>query len=284
VQRDYDPDGTPEGVFGAELRFYREQAGMTQEELAARVNVSHDVISKIETGSRPPARGFPERLDAVPELDTRGALARLWKRLSKAARHRAYPGWFAPWPEIETQATALRSYEPLLVPGLLQTEDYARAILRGAQGDATEDEIDQQVTARLERQGVLSGDNPPYLWVVLDEGVLHRRIGDAKTMLDQLWQIVRIAERPKVSVQVVPFDAGERTGLLGAFTIAELDGAGGWLYLETATTGQLAEASPVVSSTVSDAGLIFDTLRSEALPRGASRDLILKVAEGKWTT
>jgi transcriptional regulator with XRE-family HTH domain len=280
VERDYDPDETPEGVFGAEVRFYREQAGMTQEQLAARVNVSHDVISKIETGYRPPARDFPERLDAVPELDTRKALARLWKRLGKAARHRAYPGWFASWPEIEARATALRSYEPLLVPGLLQTEDYARAILRGAQADATDDEIDRQVIARLERQGILSTDKPPHLWVVIDEGVLHRRIGDAKTMLDQLWHVARLADRPKVSVQVVPFGAGERAGLLGAFTVADLDAAGGRLYLETATTGQVAEAP----SAVSEAGLIFDTLRSEALPWSASRDLILKVAEGKWTT
>lgn len=280
MERDYDPDETPEGVFGGEVRFYREQAGLTQEQLAARVNVSHDVISKIERGYRPPAREFPERLDAVPELDTRKALARLWRKLGKAARHRAYPGWFAPWPDLEAQATALRSYEPMLVPGLLQTEDYARAILRGAQRDATDDEIEQQVAARLERQGILSGDSPPRLWTVMDEGVLHRRIGDAKTMLDQLWQIARAADQPKVSVQVVPFGAGERTGLLGAFTLADLDGTGSRLYLETATAGHLAEAPSVVA----EAGLIFDTLRSEALPRGASRDLILKVAEQKWTT
>ena len=213
MERGYDPDGTPEGVFGSELRFYREQAGLTQGSgIAARVNVSHDVISKIETGSRPPARDFPERLDAVPELDTRNALTRLWKRLSKAARHRAYPGWFGPWPHIEADATALRSYEPLLVPGLLQTQDYARAILRGAQAEASNDDIDQQVAARLERQGILARDNPPHLWVVIDEGVLHRTIGDAKTMLDQLWHVAR-SERPKVSVQVVPFDAGGADGL-----------------------------------------------------------------------
>ena len=99
-------------------------------------------------------------------------------------------------------------------------------------------------------------------------------------MLDQLWHIARTADRPKVSAQVVPFDAGERAGLLGAFTIADLDATGSRLYLETATTGQLAEAP----SAVREAGLIFDTLRSEALPRGTSRDLILKVAERKWTT
>lgn len=99
---------TPEGVFGAELRYYRERSGLSQTELAALVNVSHDVISKIETGERPPARDFPERLDAVPELDTRGGLARLWGWLQSSARHRAYPGWFDRWPDFEATAGILR--------------------------------------------------------------------------------------------------------------------------------------------------------------------------------
>src|SRR5215471_20381931 len=97
MPRDNDQDGTPQGVFGAELRYYRDQAGLSQTDLAALVNISHDVISKIETGERAPAKEFPERLDAVPQLDTRGALARLWKNLRKGLRHRAIPGWFQPW-------------------------------------------------------------------------------------------------------------------------------------------------------------------------------------------
>lgn len=117
MPRDYDLDGTPEGVFGAELRFYRTQAGLSQAELATLVNISHDVISKIETGERAPAKAFPERLDAVPELDTRATLARLWNRLSKSARHRVYPGWFDRWPDAEARAIALRTFEPLVVPG-----------------------------------------------------------------------------------------------------------------------------------------------------------------------
>ena len=92
MPRDNDQDGTPQGVFGAELRYYRERAGLSQTELAALVNVSHDVISKIETGERPPAKDFPERLDAVPELDSRGGLTRLWGNLRKGLRHRAIPG------------------------------------------------------------------------------------------------------------------------------------------------------------------------------------------------
>ena len=113
MPRDNGHDGTPQGVYGAELRYYRERAGLSQTDLAALVNVSHDVISKIETGDRAPAKEFPERLDAVPELDTRDGLARIWGNLSKGLRSRAIPGWFRPWAELEAAATALRSYEPL---------------------------------------------------------------------------------------------------------------------------------------------------------------------------
>ena len=99
-------------MFGAELRFYRTRAGLSQKDLAARATVSHDVISKIETGERSPAGDFPPRLDAVPELDTRGALTRLWDHLKKGQKQRLY-GWFQQWAGIEAQATVLRWYEPL---------------------------------------------------------------------------------------------------------------------------------------------------------------------------
>ena len=126
----------PPGVFGPELRFYRTRAGLSQKDLAARATVSNDVISKIETGERPPAEDFPPRLDAVPELDTRGALTRLWDHLKKGHKQRLY-GWFQQWADIEAQATVLRWYEPLVVPGLLQTEEYARAILSAPAPTAT---------------------------------------------------------------------------------------------------------------------------------------------------
>ncbi len=142
-------------------------------------------------------------------------------QLRENLRERAYPGWFHRWPDTEAQAHALRAYEPLLVPGLLQTEGYARAVLRGAQNDASDERIEQQVAARLQRQDILSRDNPPYLWVVIDEGVLRRTIGNPKTMQGQLWHLARMSDQPKVSVQVIPVEAGERTGLLGAFTIAD---------------------------------------------------------------
>ena len=183
MPRDSDQDGTPQGVFGAELRYYRERAGLSQTELAVLVNVSHDVISKIETGDRPPAKDFPERLDAVSELDTHGGLARLWGNLRKGLRNKAIPGWFRPWAHIEAEATTLRWWEPLVIPGLLQTEDYARAIFVAEPG-ADPDIIDEHVTGRMERQAILDRPDAPQLWSVVDEGVLHRRIGDGKVMRD----------------------------------------------------------------------------------------------------
>ncbi len=176
-----DRAGTPAGVFGAELRHYRTQADLSQKDLATLATVSHDVISKIETGERPPAEDFPPRLDAIGELDTRGELTRLWGHLKKGHRQRSY-GWFQPWADIEAEAKTLRWYEPLLVPGLLQTEDYAKAILAARPG-AEQDDLDEQVAARLARQTVLERVQ---LWFVLDEGVLHRESAVARSWAHSL--------------------------------------------------------------------------------------------------
>jgi transcriptional regulator with XRE-family HTH domain len=278
MPRDHDRSRTPEGVFGKELRYYRERAGLSQTDLAALVNVSHDVISKIETGDRPPAEGFPERLDAVPELDTRDGLDRIWGWLKESTRYKAIPGWFAPWTHFEAQATTLRSYEPLLVPGLFQTADYARAIL-GTEPGADPDKRDEQVAARMDRQVILERADAPQIWSVLDEAVLHRCIGSTKIMRDQLEHLAGLADRPRVTVQVIPAGVGAHAGLLGGFALAELDGSAGMVYLETSAEG-LTTDSPAL---LAHAMFRFDTLRAEALPRAASRDLIMKVAEDRWT-
>ena len=135
------------------------------------------------------------------------------------------------------------------------------------------------MSARLERQATLASGDPPLLWVVLDEGVLHREVGDAKVMNGQLLHLAEMARRPNITVEVVPYSAGAHGGLLGAFVIAEFEDAPAIVYLETAAGGQIAEEPSMVAQVM----LSFDTLRSEGLPRGASRDLIMKVAEQKWT-
>ena len=159
----------------------------------------------------------------------------------------------------------------------MQTEDYAHAILTAEPG-ADEDKLGEQVAARMDRQAILEGAGAPQMWCVLDEAMLHRSIGGTKIMRAQLEHLARLAERPKVTIQIIPASAGAHAGLLGAFVIADLDGHS-WLYLETAAEGQVSEGA----SAISDVAFRFDRLRSEALPRSASRALIMKVAEDRWT-
>ena len=275
MPNDAERAGTPAGVFGAELRFYRTRAALSQKDLAALAHVSHDVISKIETGERPPAEDFPQRLDAIPELDTGGALTRLWDHLKKGQKQRLY-GWFQEWADIEAQATVLRWYEPLVVPGLLQTEDYARAIL-SARPDGNLADLDEQVAARLARQNILERTGGPQLWCILDEGVLHRAIGGPKVMRSQLYRLAEVSEHPRTAIQVIRAD-GAHAGLLAHFVIADLDSKPSVAYLETAAEGVVTDSS----SAVGHVALTFDRLRADAESRAVSRDLIRKVAEERW--
>jgi transcriptional regulator with XRE-family HTH domain len=268
LPRDLDPGASVLAFFGAELRRCRLAADLSQEQLGQQVSYSAALVGLIENAKRVPSRDFAERCDDA--LATGGALARLWPLVSRET----LPGWFRPWIEIEREATSLRSFEPLIIPGLLQTPEYARTLL-SAQPAVTEDGLEQLAATRMDRQLILSREDPPQLWCLLDEGALHRRVGGAKAMHDQLLHLAEIAQRPKVTVQVVPFEVGAHAGLLGAFVIASFDGAGDIVYLETAASGQVTETPSVVAEIT----LTYDTLRSEALPRTASRELIMKVAE-----
>jgi hypothetical protein len=176
-------------------------------------------------------------------------------------------------------ATSLRSWQPLLIPGLLQTADYARAIL-SADPETTEDQLAELVEARLGRQVILDRAAAPNLWAVLDEAVLHRLIGSRKTMYDQLLVLADASCRPNITVQIVPAEIGAHAGLLGGFAIASFENAPSTVYMESPDQGQTTEAPSVVRRL----SLTFDTLRADALPRGASRDLIGKVAEERWAT
>ena len=261
-----DRSRTPEGVFGKALKFYRERAGLSQTELAALSNYSNTVISKIEKGERPPAEGFPGRIDALPQLDTRDGLTQLWGWLKDSARHRAYPGWFDRWPDFEARATMLRWYEPLVLPGLLQTDQYARAVLRTRIGD-TDEEIDEMVTARLARQAVL------------DEGVLRRPVGGPHVMREQLNRLAQAARRPNIVIQAIPAGVGAHEGLRGgAFVIAEFDDHPAMAYQDTAVRGMIVDDTADVASLM----FLWDTVKSVALPRAASLNLIEEAAK-TWT-
>jgi transcriptional regulator with XRE-family HTH domain len=272
-----DRSRTPEGVFGKALKFYRERAGLSQTELAALSNYSNTVINKIEKGYRPPAEGFPERMDAIPQLDTHGELTRLWGWLEDSARHRAYPGWFDRWPDFEAQAVTLRWFELITIPGLLQTPDYMRAVLR-TRVNTTDDEIDAMVEARMARQAILTKDKPPTLWVVITEAVLRCPVGGTYVMREQLNKLIEAARQPNVVIQVIPTAQGAHEGFRGPFIIADFKDHPAVAYQDTAVRGMIVDETEDVDSLM----VLWDTLRSVALPVAASLELIEEVAK-TWT-
>ncbi len=275
MANDRDPRSDLGAWLGEELRRVRVAAGFrSQDQLARRLGFERTVITKIETGDRPPSADVAAALLTMfPDLGG-GRFAELAEVARRA--NGKFPGWFErDWLPVEREATSLRWWEPILIPGLLQTGDYARALFQAWQPASSEDDLDALVTGRLERQGILDRDDPPDLRVVLDEPVLHRLIGSPKIMHDQLEHLADASCRPMVTVQVIPAELGAHGGLLGAFILA---GPSGTVYLETAVEAQITGDDPVRER----AALTFDRLTRDALPRGASRDLILKVANEQW--
>jgi len=277
--RESAPGGTPRQVFGAMLRFYRARAGLTQDQLAALAHVSGKLISAYENGWRVPTRPTTVDIDAVLELGTNGALTVLWDQFEHGMNYQAYPDWFQDWPEKEAAATTLRGFEPSLVPGLLQTQTYARALF-GTRIGATEDEIDEQVAARLKRQDVLVRDRPPTLWVIIDESALRRPVGGRAVMLGQVTRLIEAAQRPSIVVEVIPASVGAHEGLYGGgFAIAEFKSEPSVAYQETAIQGQVVQDPEHVATLLTK----WTTLGTEALPRKASLALLEEAAKS-WTS
>jgi transcriptional regulator with XRE-family HTH domain len=272
----HDPGRNPRQVFGAMVRFYREQAGLSRSELARQICKSVSLVQAIELGQRAATAEVTGDLEAA--LPAGGALARLRDEIGEGLGYQAYPSWFQEWALNEAQATTLRSFEPLVVPGLLQTGDYARAIFR-TRFRITSDEIEERVAARLKRQEVLTRDDPAALWVILDEWVLRRPVGGAHVMLEQVNRLLESAGQPHIVIEVIPASTGAHEGMAGAFMIADFDGAPSAGYQEGAVRGQPVDEPKDVASL----DLTWDTLRGEALPRAASL-VVLEEAAKSWTS
>jgi transcriptional regulator with XRE-family HTH domain len=173
-----EPD-SPFAVWGAMLRHYRERAGMSLDRLGELAHYSGAMIRALETGERRPKAESAAAIDGALGLD--GALIELFEDLRIFDSKQAYPEWFRSFVEVEADAHTIRSWQPLVVDGLLQTADYAREVIRAGQPGATDEEVEELVAARLGRQAVLTREDPqnppPVLYVLLDEGVLHRPVG-----------------------------------------------------------------------------------------------------------
>jgi transcriptional regulator with XRE-family HTH domain len=261
-------------MFAEELRAQREAAGLTQEELAKLMSYSTSVIAKLETCRTFPSPQHAGKADEA--LKTPGTFGRIRAGMLAAA----FEPWFRVYLEIEQRATVLRSWQPLVVDGLLQTEAYAEAILRGARPGDSDGEVRQLVAARMARQQIWERQSPPppMLSVILGEAVLRQRVGDGTVMREQLGRLAEAADHPRVTIQVMPFDMAAHPGMLGPFVVASFEDGPDAAYLDNALAGQVTERRKDVSRVA----LLYDTLRSEALAPGASRDLIAKVKD-QWT-
>jgi transcriptional regulator with XRE-family HTH domain len=275
TSRDPRPAATPRQVFGGMLRFYRERAGLSRAELARMICKSVSLVEAIESGDRAATPQVTGDLEVA--LATDGVLPRLREEIGNGLSYQSFPAWFQDWAGKEAAARDLRWYELHVVPGILQTEDYARAVFR-TRFKATGDEVDELVAVRMKRQETLWQENPPGLWAILDEAVLHRPVGGRHVMAEQVGRLIEAAQRPHVMIQVIPASVGAHEGLAGSFGIADFEDTPSVGYLETALRGQPVESTKDVAAL----NLIWDTLRGDTLSRTASQALLEEVAKS-WS-
>src|SRR5215469_4984507 len=212
-------------VLGGHLRRLRDEAGMTTEQAAAAIRGSHSKISRMELGRV----GFKERdiadlltLYGVTTGEEREALLKLSREANTPGWWQGYsdilPHWVEPYFGLEEAASVIRIYELQFVPGLLQTEGYARALIQ--QGNAaTEEDVTRRAEARIARQEILTREDPPRLWAVMDEGALRRSFGGKAVMREQIRHLVDMCEHPAVTLQILPFQVGAHPAMGGPFTI-----------------------------------------------------------------
>jgi len=269
-----DPETNPAAFLGGELRRARVAAGFSsQDALAAKLGFDRTVVAKAETGERPPTDDVLAAWCVACRLDDD-----LFGRLAVLARRAdgPVPTWFEDWLRAEGEAHTLSIWQPLIIPGLLQTAEYARALFVAAGADDTK--ADEMVAVRLERQSVIDRAEAPHVVTILDESVLHRLIGSPAIMSDQLSHLGSMAARTNVQVQIVPAARGANAGLSGGFALALCDGAPDMLRMEA-----VEDVTEERRSLVRHATLVFDLVRGDALPREKSRMLILEAAE-QWKT
>ncbi|MER7206769.1 MULTISPECIES: helix-turn-helix domain-containing protein [Streptosporangium] len=275
VSQEYDSSKSPRTYFAQELRRIRTGKGITQLRLADIIGWSESQISMVEQGHRKPTRPFTVAVDAAMRLE--GRLIELYDMFDSMAAQS--PEWFRPWIEVEREAQTLRAWEPLIVPGLLQVEGYARAQLSGEPG-VSKERTEELVRARLDRQNIFARPDPPRFWVVLDEGVLARPVGSPEIMAAQIAHLLEVAEEGHISIQILPHSAYNVVGLLGSFVVAELSGAAAdMVYVESqGTEGRVNDRVKEVER------LRFkhDAIRADAMSRRESLNAIKEMMR-RWT-
>ena len=263
-----------------EIERLRHASGLSMEAAAQRLGWSTSKLYRLENG-----RSRITTDDLADMLDLYGVRSPQREALIQLGRDARRRGWWTAFSDVftgsfvamEAEAASVR-INAHLVPGIFQTPGYAHEMIRRTRPAISAEDAERRVAARTARQDALfSRDDPPEIHVILDEAVLHRLIGSPQVMHDALVQVAELSRRPYVVVQVVPASNGANAGLGGAFYIAAADG-----MAETLQLDGIEEQTTERRALVRKAAVAFDRVRADALPRDASRDLILKVADEKW--
>ncbi|MEV8545261.1 MULTISPECIES: helix-turn-helix transcriptional regulator [Streptomyces] len=267
---------------GQELRRLRELKGMTAEEVAERLLVSQSKISRLENGRRSISQRDVRDLCGVYEVED----VRIVDSLMQMAKDSRQQGWWHSFGDIpysvyiglETDAASLRVYDPQVVPGLLQTRQYAEALITGALPETALADVEKRVQVRLRRQERISApENPLRLWTVMDESAVRRVVGNRSLMRDQLEHLVEQSQLPHVTVQVIPFDMGAHPGLNGQYAILEFPDAAdsSVVYIEGVTSDLYLEKA----NDVQKYSVMYEHLRAQALNVDQSRQFIADIAK-----
>ncbi|MCL8015076.1 helix-turn-helix transcriptional regulator [Streptomyces sp. AS02] len=267
--KDLDPSSSPRALLGAELRHAREKAGLSQEQLGQLLFASGSFIGQLEAGTR---RIQPEHARVLDEVLGTGDF---FQRNCRATAKSRYPEHFAEAAEAEAEAIEIRHYAPMLIPGLLQTPAYARAVNRAHAPTAPEETIEEWVDGTMARTRLLAHPTKPLLWAVLDEAALRRVTGGRAVMAEALHHVAGLARRGRVIVQVLPFSAGAHKAMEGSLKLMDFEDAPPLVYFEGVGTGRL-EDDP---ATVTRLRFTFELLMASALSPEKSLALIEAVAQ-----
>jgi transcriptional regulator with XRE-family HTH domain len=266
-----DPAANPLNFFAAEMIRLRNKAGLSQAALAKKINYSVSQITKVETCQRIPKPQLAQRLDEVLPSDG------LFCRLQPLVERSSVLPWFRDLYEVEGAATHIRTYESYLIPGLFQTEAYARAVVDANRPVLSDEDAAAALAMKMTRQEILEQPDGPQLWAIIDESALLRQVGSPKVMNDQYRHLLGLRKHPRVVVQVIPNSAGLCCALGRAFSLLSFRHQGPMVYVETLHGATYIRNEEEVARY----SLMFDHLRAGALSDEKTFDLIRSVTHGQ---
>lgn len=271
-RKELEPDRSPGAAFGQRLRSLRDERGWTQDELAERMGYSGTHISAVETGRRSPTPHFAQSVDKAFGTGDR------FERQGRAVRNTGLLEGFPEYVPHEKRAVEVRLFELGIIPGLLQTPDYAAAIATGAvkRGAITEQQADERLTLLADRQASLKRSPAPVMFVVLDESCIRRVVGGSGVMAEQMDKLLAFAALPSTVLQVAPYDLGERRSFDLPVTLLTLADRSHLAYTESAQRGHLVRETTFVVPTLT----AYHQLQAEALSQTASVGMIEQLRKG----